>query len=174
MAGAGSPPCSCFYAAEPREFYSEICSAKDQAVLHWWRRILGARRKAVKVLHYLTWCSPLNLITALCNRRGIDHLGCCTAPQELGQAGWTRACGWQWRGSVAHGCALINPVGNGDGVRERRWTSMLRSVSVMVIRREQPSTQLSFCGYLFHQILQDTVLDTKKTIFKSNLLHCGS
>lgn len=22
---------------------------------------------------------------------------------------------------MAHGCAQINPVGNGDGVRERRW-----------------------------------------------------
>lgn len=60
----------------------------------------------------------------------------------------------------------------GDGVGAH--CSLLRSVSLMVLKREWPSPQLSFCGYLLDQILKDAVLDTNKSIFQSNLLHSGS
>lgn len=79
---------------------------------------------------------------------------------------------------MALGCALINPVGNRDGVRERRWcggTLLHAEVSLFDGHQEGMTfSQLSFCGDLLDQILKDAVLDTKKSIFKSNLLYSGS
>lgn len=46
--------------------------------------------------------------------------------------------------------------------------------SLMVIRREWPSPQLSLYSYLLDQIFKDAILDTNKSICKSNLLHSGS
>lgn len=82
VASTGSYPCS-MPLVEPREFYGEICSAKDQVVSQWWGRILGRRMKAGKVLRYLTCCNPLYFSIILCNCRRIYHFGCCTTPEEL-------------------------------------------------------------------------------------------
>lgn len=156
---------------------------------------MGVRMKAVKVLHYLTWC-PLNLSTLVCNCRGIYHCRYCTAPEELygPGAGWLAKSTWV---AVKMLCALwlCHDKTSGkwrDGERkETKWrltaalllpglggvsssSSTLKSVSLMVIKREWPSPQLRFCGYPPDQILQEALLDTKKIIFKNNLLHSGS
>lgn len=119
----------CFYPAEPREFYRAICSVNGQVGLYWGRRILGVRRKAVKTLHYLTWCSPLNLNTVPCNCRGMDHPGCCTAPQELGQAGWRRACGIRAvRRLWGSGLCPDKPTGKRRWLRGRDGGTLLHAV----------------------------------------------
>lgn len=82
VASAGSYRCN-MPPVESWELYGEICSAKDQVVLHWWGRVLGRRMKAGKVLHYITCCNPLHFSTILCNCRRIYHFGCCTTPEEL-------------------------------------------------------------------------------------------
>lgn len=145
--------------------------------------------KTVKVLRYLTWSFPLSLSTLLCACRGLCHLRCYTAPEELcgPGAGWLATSTWVTV-KMLYVLQSFHDKPSGKWREGERRQTKWRLTATLVLHSQgwelftalvscwsqslwwssRGNDQLRFCGYPLYQLLEEALLGTKKTIFKNN------